>query len=155
MTFELTSSALQAQHMIPTRFTCDGAQHSPPLAWSGAPAQTRTFALIVDDPDAPHGTFTHWVLFNLPGDVDHLDERIAPEPRLANGALQGRNDFGRSGYGGPCPPRGETHRYRFTLYALDAPLSLQAGVTRKQVVQALQPHLLDQAQLVSVYRWQA
>ncbi len=154
MTFELTSSAIRPQHELPARFSCDGAQVSPPLAWSGAPPHTATFALIVDDPDAPHGTFTHWVLFNLPSDVDHLDERISPAPQLDNGASQGRNDFGRLGYGPPCPPHGETHRYRFTLYALDAPLHMQAGATRQQALQAMQAHVLAQAQLVSMYKRQ-
>jgi Raf kinase inhibitor-like YbhB/YbcL family protein len=155
MTFELTSSAIHANEQIPTRFSCDGAHISPPLAWSGAPVNTATFALIVDDPDAPGGTFTHWVLFNLPRDVDHLDENIPSEPELDNGAVQGRNDFGRSGYGAPCPPRGETHRYRFTLNALNAPLPLPAGATRQQVLQAMQPHVLDQVQIVSTYHRQS
>ncbi len=154
MPFELTSSALQAQHELPMRFTCGGARISPPLAWRGAPQRTATFALIVDDPDAPHGTFTHWVLFNIPADVDHLDENIPPMPQLENGAIQGRNDFGRSGYGAPCPPRGEAHRYFFTLYALDVPLHLPKGATRQQALQAMRTHVLAQAQFVSVYRRQ-
>lgn len=152
MTFEFTSSAIDVSHDLPGRFSCDGAHISPPLAWSGAPPTTATFALIVDDPDAPHGVFTHWVLFNIPGDVDHLDEHIPPALQLDNGAIQGRNDFGRSGYGAPCPPRGEAHRYRFTLYALDAPLRLPAGATRQQALQAMRTHVLDQAQFVSSYR---
>ncbi|HEU0026086.1 MAG TPA: YbhB/YbcL family Raf kinase inhibitor-like protein [Ktedonobacterales bacterium] len=155
MPFELTSSAIRANEELPRRFSCDGAHISPPLAWSGAPANAATFALIVDDPDAPSGTFTHWVLFNIPGDVDHLDENISQAPQLDNGAVQGRNDFGRSGYGAPCPPRGETHRYRFTLYALDAPLRAPAGATRQQALQAMRAHVLDQAQLVSAYRRQS
>jgi len=154
MAFELTSSAIQTQHELPARFSCDGAGGSPPLAWSGAPPHTTTFALIVDDPDAPHGTFTHWVLLNLPSDVYHLDERIPPAPQLDNGALQGRNDFGHVGYGAPCPPRGETHHYRFTLYALDTPLRLQAGATRQQALQEMQAHVLAQAQIVNTYRRQ-
>lgn len=152
MSFELTSGAIRPNQELPTRFSCDGAHTSPPLAWSGAPQHTTTFALIVDDPDAPHGVFTHWVLFNLPADVDHLDENIPPTQQLANGAIQGRNDFGKSGYGAPCPPRGETHRYRFTLYALDTALQLHAGATRQQALQAMQTHVLDQAQLVNTYR---
>jgi Raf kinase inhibitor-like YbhB/YbcL family protein len=155
MPFELTSSAIRAHQDLPTRFSCDGARHSPPLAWSGAPQQTATFALIVDDPDAPHGVFTHWVLFNLPADLDHLDENLPPESQLASGARQGFNDFGRIGYGAPCPPRGETHRYCFTLYALDTQLRLPTGATRQQTLQALQPHILAQAQLVAVYHRQS
>ncbi len=152
MPFELSSSAIRAHQDLPTRFSCDGEHVSPPLAWSGAPQGVTTFALIVDDPDAPSGIFTHWVLFNLPADLARLDEDIPPEPQLASGAIQGRNDFGRTGYGAPCPPRGETHRYRFTLYALDTPLRLRAGVTRQQALQAMQGHVLAQAQLVALYR---
>ncbi len=154
MTFEFTSSAIRANHDLPTRFSCDGAHISPPLAWSGAPENTAMFALIVDDPDAPHGVFTHWVLFNIPGDVDHLDENIPQVEQLINGAIQGRNDFGKFGYGAPCPPRGESHRYRFTLYALDISLRLHAGATRQQTLQAMQTHVLDQSQFVSAYRRQ-
>ncbi len=154
MTFAITSSAIHAHQELPTRYSCDGAHISPPLAWSGTPQGTATFAMIVDDPDAPRGTFTHWVLFNIPGSANHLDENIPQTPQLDNGAIQGRNDFGRSGYGAPCPPHGESHRYRFTLYALDAPLRLHAGATRQQALQAMQAHVLAQAQLVCVYRRQ-
>ena len=155
MSFALTSSAVHPDQPLPMRYSCDGAHLSPPLAWSGAPQDATTFTLIVDDPDAPHGIFTHWLLFNLPADTDHLDEHIPPTPHLANGAIQGRNDFGGSGYGAPCPPHGETHRYRFTLYALDALLRLPASATRQQALQAMQTHVLAQAQLVSVYRRQS
>lgn len=152
MPFELTSSAIRAHEDLPTRFSCDGAHVSPPLTWSGAPQNTATFALVVDDPDAPHGVFTHWLIFNIPADLDHLAEHLPPAPQLPSGAIQGRNDFGGVGYGAPCPPRGEAHRYRFTLYALDAPLHLRADATRQQVLQAMQAHVLAQAQLVAVYR---
>ncbi len=151
MPFELTSAAMRAHQELPSRFSCDGEHLAPPLMWSGAPPHTATFALIVDDPDAPHGVFTHWVLINIPGDVDHLDENIPPAPQLPNGAVQGRNDFDRLGYGAPCPPHGESHRYRFTIYALDAPLQLRPGATRQQALQAMHTHVLAQAQLVSVY----
>lgn len=152
MTFELTSSAFGAGQNIPVQFTCDGEHVSPPLAWSGAPQQTAMFALIVDDPDAPHGTFTHWVLFNIPGNVDHLDRHVPQMQRLANGAVQGSNDFGSPGFGAPCPPRGKAHHYRFTLYALDVTLHLQAGVSRQQVLGVMQGHILDQAQLIGTYQ---
>jgi Raf kinase inhibitor-like YbhB/YbcL family protein len=152
MTLELRSSAISANHKLPARFTCDGARVSPPLGWSGAPENTAAFALIADDPDAPRGVFTHWVLFNIPGNVEHLDENIPQARRLDNGAIQGRNDLGGDGYGAPCPPKHDApHHYRFTLYALDAPLRLQAGATRQQLLDALQAHVLDQAQLIGLY----
>ena len=155
MAFELTSSAFHAGQSIPVQFTCDGQRVSPPLAWSGAPPHTATFTLIVDDPDAPRGTFTHWVLFNIPGDVDHLDEQVPPVPVLDNGAVQGRNDFGGVGYGAPCPPMGAPHRYRFTLDALDTRLPLPAGASRQQVLDAMRGHILAQAQLVGTYQRRA
>src|SRR5258708_19323496 len=144
MGFDLTRSAFKAGQSIPIQFTCDGQQVSPPLVWSGAPPQTATFALIADDPDAPRGTFTHWVLFNIPGDVDHLDEQVPPVPVLDNGAVQGRNDFGGVGYGAPCPPMGAPHRYPFTLYPLDPRLPLQPSASRHHVLDPLRGPLLPE-----------
>jgi Raf kinase inhibitor-like YbhB/YbcL family protein len=155
MTSELKSSAFGPGQNIPVRFTCDGEHVSPPLTWSGAPKPTAMFALIMDDPDAPHGTFTHWVLFNIPGNVDHLDEHVPQTARLANGAVQGSNDFGSLGYGAPCPPKGNAHHYRFTLYALDEPLNLPPGASKQQVLTAMQGHILHQAQLVGTYQRQS
>ncbi|MGZ3582751.1 MAG: YbhB/YbcL family Raf kinase inhibitor-like protein [Ktedonobacterales bacterium] len=152
MTFELKSSAFGPGQNIPARYACDGEHVSPPLTWSGAPQRTATFTFIVDDPDAPRGTFTHWVLFNIPGNVDHLDQHVPQTQHLANGAVQGSNDFGSLGYGAPCPPKGKAHHYRFTLYALDGALNLPAGVSREQVFDAMQGHVLDQAQLVGTYQ---
>ena len=154
MALELSSSAFGANQNIPVQFTCDGKGISPPLAWSGAPPNTAAFALIVDDPDAPRGTFTHWLLFNIPGNVQRLDENVPQMQHLDDGAIQGSNDFGGSGYGGPCPPRGETHHYRFTLYALDTTLPLQANASKRQLLDAMQAHMLEQAQLVGMYRRQ-
>jgi Raf kinase inhibitor-like YbhB/YbcL family protein len=155
MAFELKSGSFGANQSIPIRFTCDGEQVSPPLTWSGAPQNAAAFALIVEDPDAPRGTFTHWVLFNIPGNVDHLDEKVPRVQYRDDGAVQGNNDFGRTGYGAPCPPPGESHRYRFTLYALDVALHLQADASKQQVLAALQGHVLDQAQLVGTYARQS
>ncbi len=155
MPFELKSSAFGAGQSIPVQFTCDGEQVSPPLAWSGAPRQTATFTLIVDDPDAPHGTFTHWVLVNIPGNVDHLDRHVPQTQRLDTGAIQGSSDFGNLGYGAPCPPKGKSHHYRFTLYALATALHLHAGASRQQALGAMQGHILDQAQLVGTYQRQS
>lgn len=154
MAFELKSSAFSAGQSIPIQFTCDGEHISPPLVWSGAPLQTATFTLIVDDPDAPRGIFTHWVLFNIPGDVNHLDQHVPQKHHLANGVVQGNNDFGSPGYGAPCPPKGNAHCYRFTLYALDVTMPPQAGISKQQILSVIQGHVLDQAQLIGTYQRQ-
>jgi len=149
----LTSGAFAAGGAIPAKYTCDGADVSPRLAWSGAPAGTAAFALIADDPDAPAGTWVHWVLFNLPGNLTALPEDVAKTDQLAGlgGALQGRNDFRRIGYGGPCPPAGRPHRYFFKLYALDAALPLKAGATKQDVERAMRGHVLGEASLMGSY----
>lgn len=152
MTFHLTSSAFRDGEMIPATYSADGADHSPPLAWSGQPPATVSLALICDDPDAPRGTWVHWVLFNLPGDTRGLAEHTSPDGTLANGAHQGKNDFGKLGYGGPAPPRGKPHRYFFKLYALDADLKLPAGATKDQLLKAMQGHVLAEARLMGQYQ---
>jgi hypothetical protein len=153
MTFMLTTSAFTENGDIPAKFTCDGPNVSPALAWSGAPAATQAFAVIAEDPDAPVGTWVHWVLFNLPARVDHLPEGVAKNetPSGLGGAVQGKNDFKKIGYGGPCPPPGKPHRYFFKLYALDRPLALRAGATKDQVEQAMQGHIVATAQLMGTY----
>ncbi len=152
MAFALTSTAFTDGTAIPAKYTCDEADVSPPLAWSGAPAGTVSFALIVDDPDAPAGTWVHWVLYNLPATTAELPENVAKVETLdLGGARQGRNDFQRPGYGGPCPPPGPAHRYFFKLYALDAPLRLKAGATKQDVEAAMKGHILATAQLVGTY----
>jgi len=148
----LTSAAFTAGAAIPSQHTCDGADSSPPLAWSGQPAATKTFALIADDPDAPAGTWVHWVLFNLSGVIRALPENLAKDETVLGGALQGRNDFRRIGYGGPCPPPGKPHHYEFKLYALDAPLSLRGGATKADVERAMEGHILAQGELVGLYK---
>jgi Raf kinase inhibitor-like YbhB/YbcL family protein len=147
MTFTLAISAFANGSMIPSNFTCEGANVSPELRRSDAPANVKSFALIVDDPDAPVGTFTHWVLFDLPADRSSLAEG---ERTIG---VAGKNDFGRAGYGGPCPPRGDgAHRYFFTLYALDlASLKLRSGAGRREVETALRGHILAQAQYMGRY----
>jgi Raf kinase inhibitor-like YbhB/YbcL family protein len=152
MTLSLSSSAFKEGDKIPIKYTCDGQDMSPPLEWSEPPQLTKAFALIMDDPDAPGGVFTHWVLFNLPADVRQLAEGIPTQERLENGALQGKNDFGRLGYGGPCPPHGPAHRYRFALYALDKLLDLRPGASKKQVLDAMKGRILAQGQLVGTYQ---
>jgi hypothetical protein len=151
MAFELTSSAFTAGETIPRRHTCDGADVSPPLAWTEAPAGTATFALVCDDPDAPAGTWVHWVLYDLPATVRQLAEGVPPEPLLKGGGRQGTNDFRRTGYGGPCPPRGAPHRYYFRLYALDTALGLAPGATKEALLKAMAGHVKGQAELVGRY----
>ncbi len=152
MAFTLASAAFREGAAIPAKYTCDGVDVSPALTWSGAPAGTRSFALIADDPDAPAGTWVHWVLYNLPADVSELPENIAKVESLdLGGARQGRNDFRRPGYGGPCPPPGPAHRYLFKLYAVDTRLQLKAGAQKKDVEAAMEGHVLATAQLMGTY----
>ena len=155
MLLVLTCGAFAAGAAIPSRHTCDGADLSPALGWTGAPAGTASWALIADDPDAPGGTWAHWVLFNLPASTAALPEGVAkterPELPGGSGALQGRNDFRRIGYGGPCPPPGRAHRYFFRLYALNAALPLKAGATRQEVDGAMRGHVLAETSLMGTY----
>ena len=152
MVIPVSSPAFQEGDKIPAKYTCQGQDVSPPLAWSQPPGGTRSFALIMDDPDAPGGVFTHWVLFNIPSDSRELVESVPTQAQLASGALQGKNDFGRIGYGGPCPPPGRPHRYQFTLYALDQSLDLKAGASKKQVLEAMDGHILGQGRLTGTYQ---
>jgi len=129
-TLGLTSPDVRHGEAVPISHTCDGEDLSPALAWTGVPVETRAFALVCDDPDAPRGTWVHWLLYNLPADAVELAAGVPPVPELPSGARQGLNDFGKVGYGGPCPPPGKPHRYFFRLHALDTPLNLPPGVNR-------------------------
>jgi Raf kinase inhibitor-like YbhB/YbcL family protein len=151
MTLQMASTAFSNEGTIPKKFTCDGPDISPQLSWKGAPAGTRSFALIVDDPDAPVGTWVHWVLYDLPGDTKELAEGVAKQEELGNGARQGRNDFEKIGYGGPCPPGKKVHRYFFKLYALDAKLNLKAGASKADLEGAMKGHILGQGELMGKY----
>ncbi len=151
MSLELTSKAFQPGGTIPKPYTGDGADHSPPLGWSEPPAGTKSLALICDDPDAPRGTWVHWVLFNLPPETRELGEGVPATETLDSGAKQGTNDFGNVGYGGPAPPRGKPHRYFFNLYALDGTVDLPAGATKAKLVVAMKGHILAQGQLTGTY----
>jgi Raf kinase inhibitor-like YbhB/YbcL family protein len=151
MSIEISSPAFAEGATIPRRHTADGDDTSPPLRWSGAPADTARLALVCEDPDAPRGTWTHWVAYNLPAGLRELPEGVPAEAELADGTRQGKNDFGALGYGGPAPPRGKPHRYYFKLYALDAPLALAAGATRAELLAALQGHVLDEGHLMGRY----
>jgi hypothetical protein len=150
-TMEITSAAFVHGEGIPTRHTCDGEDLSPPLAWSGAPEGTRSFALICDDPDAPAGTWVHWVIFGVPADSSGLAEGVPPEETLESGARQGKNDFKRLGWGGPCPPRGKPHRYFFRLYALDTVPGIPPGSTKERLLDAVEGHVLAEGVLIGTY----
>lgn len=149
--FDLTSSAFGEGEPIPQRYTCDGEDISPPLTWTAPPEGADSLALIMDDPDAPIGTWVHWVLFNIPPDARSLSEDVPAQEQLPDGSLHGNNSWRRPGYGGPCPPSGSTHRYVFTLYALDTSLDLTAGANKKAVLKALQGHVLAETQLTGEY----
>jgi hypothetical protein len=151
MSIELTSTAFQPGATIPAQYTEDGGDKSPPLKWSEPPKGTQSFALICDDPDAPRGTWVHWVLFDLPGETRELEEGLPTTATLSNGAKQGKNDFGKVGYGGPAPPKGKPHRYFFKLYALDKSVGLSAGATKAQLAEAMQGHILAEGQLIGKY----
>jgi len=151
MSFQLSSSAFSSSGTIPKKHTCDGSDASPALSWNSAPAGTQSFALIADDPDAPAGTWVHWVLYNAPSSAKEFPEAVKKEEQLSDGTLQGRNDFRKIGYGGPCPPPGKPHRYFFKLYALDTKLSLKAGATKSDVESAMKGHVLGQAELIGKY----
>ena len=150
MALVISSSAFSEGQAIPIRYTCDGPDVSPDLAWSGIPEGAASLALICDDPDAPMGTWVHWVLFNIPADADGLPAEIPSDAALENGARHGTNDFRRLGYGGPCPPGG-THRYFFKLYALDTMLELDSGITKGQLLEAMEGHILAEGQLMGIY----
>jgi len=152
MALTLSSSAFEDGGAIPARYSCEGPNVSPPLSWRGLPDGTKSLALILDDPDAPRGLFTHWIVYNLPPDHDGLPENAAAHEVSQWGGSHGRNDFGQAAYGGPCPPRGDqAHRYYFRLYALDDRIELTAGASRPQVLDAIRDHVLARAELIGTY----
>jgi hypothetical protein len=147
----LETTAFRPGATIPARFTCSGANVSPALTWSRVPAGVRSFVLIVDDPDAPGGTWVHWVVYNLPAAARQLPEHVPPGDTLAAGGRQGVNDFPLDGYGGPCPPPGKPHRYFFRLYALDTTLALPGRARRGEVDAARRGHVLAEAELMGTF----
>ena len=151
MEIKITSTVFSEGSMIPKGYTCDGEDVSPPLAWTGIPEGTKSLALICDDPDAPVGTWVHWVLFNMPANIKELPANIPPEKIIENGAKHGKNDFRKLGYGGPCPPGG-THRYYFKLYALDTEINLESGINKAQLLKAMEGHILAEGQLMGRYK---
>jgi Raf kinase inhibitor-like YbhB/YbcL family protein len=148
---QITSSAFQQGAEIPSHYTSDGEDVSPELSWKDGPADTKSFVLIVHDPDAPRpGGYTHWVVYNIPADVGHIEEKVPAEEQVTGLGLQGKNNSGRIGYMGPAPPSG-THRYFFRLFALNTQLDLGPGATHKEVSAAIRGHVLAQAELMGTY----
>lgn len=152
MSMQMTSSAFSEGQAIPQVYTCQGKDISPPLLWSHVPAEAKSLALIADDPDAPAGTWVHWVAYDLAPSATGFAEDVPKSQVLANGAKQGINDFKRTGYGGPCPPPGKAHRYFFKLYALDTVTGLQPGATKAELLKAMEGHVLAEGELMGKYR---
>lgn len=157
MKLQITSTAFAEGQAIPQKYTCQGGNVSPQLKWTNAPANTRSFALIADDPDAPDPkapkmTWVHWVLYDLPATTTELPEDVGKTPTLPSGAKHGITDFKQFGYGGPCPPPGDAHRYFFKVYALDAVLNLKPGVTKSDLLKAMEGHVLAQGQVMGTYK---
>jgi len=150
MPLEITCPAFADNGMVPVKYTCDADEISPPLKWSNPPAGVKCFALLCDDPDAPAKVWVHWIIFNIPADVKELPENVPKVPKLEDGTIQGLNDSGETGYGGPCPPSG-IHRYFFKLYALDTMLNLMPGVKKPEFLNALKGHILAEAKIMGKY----
>ena len=148
---KLNSSAFEEGGMIPSKYTCDGENISPPLSWSGEPENTKSFVITCDDPDAPSGNWIHWVIYDIPVNVLELKENVPPQKILENSAKQGLSDFGKIGYGGPCPPGG-THRYIFKIYAINKMLELEAGLKKSEVLKAIDGNILAETQILSKYK---
>ena len=152
MSLTVSSKSFQSGGEIPKKFTCEGDDVSPQISWSGAPQGTQAFALIADDPDAPAGTWTHWVLYDVPASSTTLNEGTSKSEQLPDGSKQGRNDFHKVGYNGPCPPPGKPHRYFFKVYALDRKLDVKAGAARSDVERAMSGHVQAQGEYMGIYR---
>ncbi len=148
---EIHSPTFENNELIPKDYTCDGKDISPPLSWSGIPENTKSLVLICDDPDAPMGTWVHWVIYNMPPASKGLQEGVIPLPDLPYDTKQGINDFKKVGYSGPCPPSG-THRYFFKLYALNTKLNLKSNATKNQLLAAMKGHILSQTELIGKYK---
>ncbi len=148
---KLQSTAFKDGEMIPRKYTCDGANVSPPLSWNALPTDTKSLVLICDDPDAPGGTWVHWVYYDIQPETTDLPENVAPLQRPQIGGAQGKNDFRKIGYGGPCPPGG-THRYYLKIYALDVMLALQPGATKAEVLKAMEEHIVNKTALMGKYK---
>jgi len=152
MALELVSSAFTDGEMIPQTYTGDGQDISPPLNWTSPSENTKSFCLVADDPDAPRGTWVHWVIYNIPPSVNGLPEGVEPNEVIFDGIRQGVNDFGNIGYGGPAPPAGKAHRYFFKLYALDSVIDLKPGATKADLMRAIQGRVIEEAILMGKYK---
>ncbi|MCX7909081.1 MAG: YbhB/YbcL family Raf kinase inhibitor-like protein [Ignavibacteria bacterium] len=150
MDIKIFSSAFEHEGFIPTKYTCDGENISPALSWKNIPSGTKSIAIINDDPDAPMGTWVHWVIYNISATATGLPENIKPMEKLSDGTLQGRNSWGKIGYGGPCPPSG-VHRYFFKIYALDVVLDLKPGASKEELLKAMKGHILAEGQFYGKY----
>lgn len=151
MALQLTSTAFRDGEPIPKKYTCDGQDVSPELAWNGAPEGTKSFALIADDPDAPSRVWVHWLIYDMSAETHGLPEEMPKDRELRDGAQQGKNDFGKIGYGGPCPPRGPAHRYFFKLYALRGKTGLKSGASKQELERAMKGKILGQATLTGKF----
>jgi Raf kinase inhibitor-like YbhB/YbcL family protein len=151
-TLTVSSKAFASGQGIPAKYSCQGEDVSPPIKWQGEPAETKSFALICDDPDAPAGTWVHWVIYNLPSGVSYMPENMPKTETLPGGSAQGRNSFRNIGYGGPCPPAGKAHRYFFKLYALDATLTFESTPDKESLLTAMRGHILAQGQLMGTFQ---
>jgi len=152
MALELKSSAFENNEFISEKYTCKGEDVSPPLSWSDVPEATKSFALICDDPDAPMGTWVHWVIYDMPPEVRSFPQGVKTQKTLEDGSKQGINDFRKIGYGGPCPPLGAPHRYFFKLYALDKVLSTEPGLTKEELLKSIEGHIIDQTELMGKFK---
>lgn len=147
---KITSTVFKNEAMMPAKYACDGDNVSPPLAFSGLPPQTLSLALIADDPDAPSGTWVHWVIYNIPPSTKELEENIPIKEALPDGSFQGKNDFKKIGYRGPCPPSG-THRYFFKVYALNIKVDLPPGATKRELLAKMEGHILEEGSIMGKY----
>jgi len=152
MALTLSTGAFSEGGRIPGKFTCQGENISPPLTWSGAPAGTAGFAIILEDQDAPHGIFTHWIIFNIPANINSLAEGVSPRGQPPGRSYEGKNDMGTIGYSGPCPPPGKLHRYYLKLYALKEMLDLEPGIGRSQLLNAIKDNKLEETQSMATYQ---
>lgn len=150
--FEIESFSFKNGSYIPKKYTCAGKDISPHFLWRDIPSGTKSLVLICDDPDAPFKTWVHWVIFNIPADVRELPEGVSSQELKVKGIIQGRNDFGNIGYGGPCPPPGKPHRYFFKLYALDSLLSLEEGASKQEVLKKMQGHIIEKTEIMGLFK---
>ena len=150
--FHVFTESFKENSPIPLKFTCQGNDISPEISWKNAPGETKSFAIIMDDPDAPFGTFTHWIIYNIPGGYIGLKEDIKKDKVIEDGIAQGINDFGKIGYGGPCPPPGKPHRYFIKLYALDAELNLPSGLRVNELFKRIKGHILSKTTYFGLYQ---